>query len=409
MTNPDLTGLKEAAEKAKAAREAYHAAPGNDAGLAYLKTAGALDRIAQPYDATILSLIEQLAETREALELAESENARWLARIADIREAAGVGSKPMLSELPDAIRAALSMPAPDDRCAACYQRHMEHDFRDGVFWCAGRAGSFSPETIAAPRPPVGEAHMRVHLVRGKVYGDLAIRHWTHEGLTEGEHVLYASPITGGGEGLGSSADADTHRATEGAVVGDREPSAFEEQVRDLIRPHFEDVAAGTFNVENSACRAARMIAGSLRPGHHLNVALAALQPQEAASVPGGDGGDDLGQTIDERDRAEAAADRMAALIGRLTGSEPGEHSSANDPWRNAIDEAEALLAQPGAGECAPSSSDVFDFLEMLADRIEANGEPERAQSLRAGFARGTGGVGPADYLVDILAPTRSAQ
>lgn len=45
----------------------------------------------------------------------------------------------------------------------------------------------------------------------------------------------------------------------------------------------------------------------------------------------------------------------------------------------------------------------FDLLEALADRMEANGDRERAGCLRACFARGTGGIGPIEYMVDILA------
>lgn len=61
------------------------------------------------------------------------------------------------------------------------------------------AGLRDPETnqMAALRDdsqPV--AGMRVHLVRSKAFGDLAIRHWASIGdLTEGEHVLYVSPAS----------------------------------------------------------------------------------------------------------------------------------------------------------------------------------------------------------------------
>lgn len=47
--------------------------------------------------------------------------------------------------------------------------------------------------------------------------------------------------------------------------------------------------------------------------------------------------------------------------------------------------------------------DAFDLLEALADRMEANGDRERAGCLRACFARGTGGIGPIENVVDILA------
>lgn len=48
-----------------------------------------------------------------------------------------------------------------------------------------------PQAREEAQPVTG---MRVHLVRDKVYGDLAIRHWASiGGLTEGEHILYLHP------------------------------------------------------------------------------------------------------------------------------------------------------------------------------------------------------------------------
>lgn len=49
-------------------------------------------------DMLVSSLKSDLSEARDA-------NSRWALRYADIREAAGIGHKPMLSEVPDAIRA----------------------------------------------------------------------------------------------------------------------------------------------------------------------------------------------------------------------------------------------------------------------------------------------------------------
>ncbi|WP_206746958.1 hypothetical protein [Stenotrophomonas maltophilia] len=48
-----------------------------------------------------------------------------------------------------------------------------------------------------------------------------------------------------------------------------------------------------------------------------------------------------GNTIDQRDRCEEVADELAARIASITGVDIGEHSSANCPWQNAIDAAEA--------------------------------------------------------------------
>lgn len=48
-----------------------------------------------------------------------------------------------------------------------------------------------------------------------------------------------------------------------------------------------------------------------------------------------------GNTIDQRDRCEEVADELAARIASITGVDIGEHSSANCPWHNAIEAAEA--------------------------------------------------------------------
>lgn len=51
-----------------------------------------------------------------------------------------------------------------------------------------------------------------------------------------------------------------------------------------------------------------------------------------------------GQTIRDRDAHHEAADELAAIIGTLTGTDIGEHSNANDPWHNAIEAGESLIA-----------------------------------------------------------------
>lgn len=76
------------------------------------------------------------------------------------------------------------MPAPGSPYAAkWWQAHA-------VALSALRAQPHAPED---GQPVTG---MRVHLVRSKAFGDLAIRHWASiGGLTEGEHVLYVSPAS----------------------------------------------------------------------------------------------------------------------------------------------------------------------------------------------------------------------
>lgn len=53
----------------------------------------------------------------------------------------------------------------------------------------------------------------------------------------------------------------------------------------------------------------------------------------------------LVNSVDQRDRAEAAADWLAEAIMGITGQDVGEHSSANSPWANGI-----AMAQEYAGE-----------------------------------------------------------
>lgn len=68
-----------------------------------------------------------------------------------------------------------------------------------------------------------------------------------------------------------------------------------------------------------------------RPPPHAVHHQAALLAEERAH----------GNTIDQRDRCEEVADELAARIASITGVDIGEHSSANCPWQNAIDAAEA--------------------------------------------------------------------
>ena len=41
--------------------------------------------------------------------------------------------------------------------------------------------------------------------------------------------------------------------------------------------------------------------------------------------------------MEERDNAEEWADKLAHAIGRHFVEEVGEHSSANNPWKNALE------------------------------------------------------------------------
>ncbi|WP_280427885.1 hypothetical protein [Nocardia brasiliensis] len=54
--------------------------------------------------------------------------------------------------------------------------------------------------------------------------------------------------------------------------------------------------------------------------------------------------DALGSTIDERDRLAELLDEMTAAVASVLYRDFGEHSSANDPWRNAIRALKGLEA-----------------------------------------------------------------
>ncbi len=65
-----------------------------------------------------------------------------------------------------------------------------------------------------------------------------------------------------------------------------------------------------------------------------------LQPQRE---PPDDG---FTQALIERDEYHAIADELAEIIAHITGEDIGEHTSANFPWRNALDAAENWLCHP---------------------------------------------------------------
>ncbi len=49
------------------------------------------------------------------------------------------------------------------------------------------------------------------------------------------------------------------------------------------------------------------------------------------------------QTIDDRDKAQDAADKLADAIATLFGEEIGEHSNLNCPWYNALEIIEEAI------------------------------------------------------------------
>jgi hypothetical protein len=60
--------------------------------------------------------------------------------------------------------------------------------------------------------------------------------------------------------------------------------------------------------------------------------------------------DELTQALIERDETENTANELAQAIAQITGEDIGEHTSANFPWRNALDAAENWLCHPPAAQ-----------------------------------------------------------
>jgi hypothetical protein len=71
--------------------------------------------------------------------------------------------------------------------------------------------------------------------------------------------------------------------------------------------------------------------------------------------------DELTQALIERDEYHAIADELAEMIAQITGEDIGEHTSANFPWRNALDAAENWLCHPPE---APVQEPVLQEIEQ---------------------------------------------
>ncbi|MFI2667889.1 hypothetical protein [Micromonospora carbonacea] len=78
-----------------------------------------------------------------------------------------------------------------------------------------------------------------------------------------------------------------------------------------------------------------------------------------------------GQTVDDRDRFEAMADRLAEAISLLTGADIGEHSSGNDPWMRALDAAEGAMPRPQLTTSAADCAD-HDPIECACELTDAD-------------------------------------
>ena len=81
--------------------------------------------------------------------------------------------------------------------------------------------------------------------------------------------------------------------------------------------------------------------------HQMDEAITAIKQALEAPVqePPDDG---FTQALIERDEYHAIADELAEMIAKITGEDIGEHTSANFPWRNALDAAENWFCHPPA-------------------------------------------------------------
>ena len=73
-----------------------------------------------------------------------------------------------------------------------------------------------------------------------------------------------------------------------------------------------------------------VLAGALLENDQLRARVAELERRLADEERG------HGQTIDERDRYHDWADKLAQAIAEHMRDDIGEHSSANNPWANAL-------------------------------------------------------------------------
>lgn len=95
----------------------------------------------------------------------------------------------------------------------------------------------------------------------------------------------------------------------------------------------------------------------------------------------------LSETIDERDRAQTAADKLAYAIAPIEAI--GEHFSGNDPWANALDEIDRLTKPLAArlAELEKRHDAIWDVVLELRQAATARGldpyQDPTAQALSA--------------------------
>ncbi len=99
---------------------------------------------------------------------------------------------------------------------------------------------------------------------------------------------------------------------------------------------------------------------SLQEGQQLRAYIEGMQKQAA------DESAVHTKTIEERDSVEAYADQLAEMIGMFCEVDIGEHSSANDPWENAIEAMRVAIGnkqlpgEPGCSLCAFGMNSFID-------------------------------------------------
>lgn len=99
----------------------------------------------------------------------------------------------------------------------------------------------------------------------------------------------------------------------------------------LSQPTKQDTLIGVMDTPELACTVVDAVNAAMVP---VATELSVNSAERAAM-----------DALRERDEYHEVADQLAAAISRLTCVDIGEHSSGNDPWRNALAAAEVLVLE----------------------------------------------------------------
>ena len=160
------------------------------------------------------------------------------------------------------------------------------------------------------------------------------------------------------------------------------------------------LAACLMETEDMTNYPADGLALAFATGVHWEKAQAATHEPVLQEVAAPVGDADMLQVIDERDRYHEVSDDLAAQIAAITGQELGEHSSINDPWRNAMLAADEFIAQqlrdllatasrvPVASVAEPDEDflEGVELLKCLMANIEKDGNYSKESTI--GFLNG---------------------